>query len=95
MSSLLFTFLAVISVVMAATASCNYEAQKGLTFDLSPLMNNQQDYYVIVTAYLASRVVPDICDECGFPMERSFRCERNFILPEDLMKAPVVAEEIS
>ncbi|MBC8577487.1 polysaccharide pyruvyl transferase family protein [Yanshouia hominis] len=56
---------------------------------------NQQDYYVIVTAYLASRVVPDICDECGFPMERSFRCERNFILPEDLMKAPVVAEEIS
>ncbi|KNB44173.1 hypothetical protein JH06_1902 [Blastocystis sp. subtype 4] len=31
---------------MAATASCNYEAQKGLTFDLSPLMNNQQDYYV-------------------------------------------------
>lgn len=46
MFSQLIAFLAVISVVTAATASCTYNADTGLNFDLSPLMNNEQDYYV-------------------------------------------------
>lgn len=46
--------------------------------------NNQENFYVISTAYLASRIVPDICNECGFPQERSFLCQRDFIVSEDL-----------
>lgn len=44
----------------------------------------QENYYVIVTAYLASRVAPDICGECGFPQNRTFLCMRDFILAEDI-----------
>lgn len=44
-----------------------------------------QNYYLIVTAYLASRVAEDICNPNGFPMENVFLCERDFIKPEDLL----------
>lgn len=44
----------------------------------------QDNYFVIATAYLAARVVPDICSECGFPEARVICCERDFIDHEDL-----------
>lgn len=44
----------------------------------------QKNYYVIVTAYLASRVVPDICEISGFSEERVICCTRDFITPENL-----------
>lgn len=46
---------------------------------------DRDDYFVISTAYLASRVVPDICHETGFSEEYVVRCERDFIDPTDIV----------
>lgn len=47
---------------------------------------NIENYFLIVTAYLASRVAKDICDNSKFPMDRVFLCERDFILPDDVFE---------
>ncbi len=44
----------------------------------------QDNYYVIVTAYLASRVAPDIFEEVCFPQNRSFLCTRDFMNEQSL-----------
>lgn len=44
----------------------------------------QDNYFVISTAYLASRVVPDICHETGFSEGHVILCERDFIDPTDV-----------
>ena len=44
----------------------------------------ETNYYLIVTAYLASRVAEDIFERTGFPGERAFLCHRAFITPRDL-----------
>lgn len=43
----------------------------------------RENFYLIVTAYLASRVAPDICQECGFKMDHVILCERDFIKVDD------------
>ena len=50
------------------------------------LMNrrNQKNYYVIVSAYLASRVAQDIFDKIGFNAEQAFLCKREFVNKEIL-----------
>lgn len=45
---------------------------------------NTDNFFLIVTAYLASRVASDICDSSNFPMDRVFLCERDFIVQGDL-----------
>ncbi len=47
--------------------------------------NNVKNYFLIVTAYLASRVVEDICEMTDFPIQRTFLCERDFISSDDLI----------
>lgn len=42
----IITLIAVVSVAMAATMDCTWSPQKGITYDLSPLTNNQADYTV-------------------------------------------------
>lgn len=46
---------------------------------------NDENFFVIVTAYLASRVATDICEATKFPMRRVLLCERDFILENDLI----------
>lgn len=46
---------------------------------------NDENFFAIVTAYLAARVAPDICEETKFPMDRVLLCERDFILVDDLV----------
>lgn len=41
-------------------------------------------YYVIVTAYLASRVADDIFERTGFSAKQAFLCERAFLSQKDL-----------
>ena len=45
---------------------------------------NQNNYYIIVSAYLASRVASDVFGSIGFPMERVILCERDFVMSSDL-----------
>lgn len=45
----------------------------------------KKNYYLIVTAYLASRVADDIFAMTGFPNERAFLCEREFLNIESLL----------
>ena len=45
----------------------------------------QNNYYVIITAYLASRVAEDIFKVTGFPAERAFLCERTFLSARDFL----------
>ena len=45
---------------------------------------NDSDFYVIVTAYLASRVAKDIFKQCHFNENNSFLCEREFVTDADL-----------
>ncbi len=47
---------------------------------------SEENFFVIVTAYLASRVAEDIFIQCDFPDERAFLCTRDFITEEDLKK---------
>ncbi len=42
------------------------------------------NFYVIVTAYLAARVAPDMCHGYGLSDERIFLCEREFVRQEDI-----------
>lgn len=42
------------------------------------------NFWLISTAYLASRDVPTVCNNCGFPMSNVILCERDFIIPDDL-----------
>jgi len=44
----------------------------------------ESNFYLISTAYLSSRVVPDVCAKAGFPEERVFLCKRDFITAEDI-----------
>lgn len=44
----------------------------------------QKNYYVIISAYLASRVAQDIFDKIGFNAENAFLCKREFINKKDL-----------
>ncbi len=46
---------------------------------------DDRKFYVIVTAYLASRVSNDIFKLCGFPPEKAFLCEKEFIRENDLL----------
>lgn len=43
-----------------------------------------KDFYVIITAYLASRVAWDICESIEFPMDNIIMCERKFVTQNDL-----------
>ena len=45
---------------------------------------SQSNYYIIVTAYLASRVANDIFEKCGFDISKAFLCERDFVTKNDL-----------
>ena len=44
----------------------------------------EDSFYVIVTAYLASRVAGDVFGETGFPENRAFLCGREFVEESDL-----------
>ena len=46
---------------------------------------NKKNFYVIVTAYLAARVAPDMCREYGLSKDRLFLCEREFVRQEDIL----------
>lgn len=36
--------LLMLSIAMSAVVDCTYEAGTGVTYDLNPLQNNEQDY---------------------------------------------------
>ena len=38
--------IAIVSVAMAATIDCTWSPQRGITYDLSPLRNDKQDYTI-------------------------------------------------
>ena len=38
--------IAIVSVAMAATMDCTWSPQRGITYDLSPLRNDKQDYTI-------------------------------------------------
>ena len=44
---------------------------------------NEKNFFLIVTAYLASRVADDIFANTGFPESQAFLCERAFLTKED------------
>lgn len=42
------------------------------------------EFYLIITAYLAVRVAGDICESIGFSDDRIIKCERLFVTEKDL-----------
>ena len=46
---------------------------------------NRSNFYVIVTAYLAARVAPDMCREFGLSGDHIFLCEREFVRQGDIL----------
>lgn len=45
---------------------------------------DDEDFYLIITAYLAVRVAGDICEGANFPDDRIIKCERPFVTQQDL-----------
>lgn len=69
-----------------------YDMFKPISFEgiISKHPNNlilhvgEENYYLIISAYLASRVAVDIFERCRFPIEHAFLCRKEFIRYSDL-----------